>query len=100
MQANVRLGGGETTNVLLVPKEAVLDNEGKKIVYVLRSGEEFERRDVVVGDEYGDKVAILSGVKAGRTSRDARCVSTQASGTAAGECGRAHARGVSGMQPC
>ncbi len=65
MQANLRLGSGEKKKVLLVPKESVLDNEGKKIVYVLRTGEEFERRDVVVGDEYGNKVAILSGVKAG-----------------------------------
>ncbi len=47
------------------PREAVLDNEGKKIVYVLLSGEEFERRDVVLGDEYGGKVAILSGIKPG-----------------------------------
>jgi len=65
MQANMRLGAGEKQNVLLVPKESVLDNEGKKIVYVLITGEEFERRDVVVGDEYGGRVAILSGVKPG-----------------------------------
>jgi len=65
MQANLRLGSGEKKKVLLVPKESVLDNEGKKIVYVLRTGEEFERRDVVVGDEYGNKVAIVSGVRPG-----------------------------------
>jgi membrane fusion protein, heavy metal efflux system len=65
MQANMRLGAGEKQDVLLVPKESVLDNEGKKIVYVLITGEEFERRDVVVGDEYGGKIAILSGVKPG-----------------------------------
>jgi membrane fusion protein, heavy metal efflux system len=65
MQANLRLGVGTKTKVLLVPKESLLDNEGKKIVYVLRTGEEFERRDVVVGDEYGGKVAIVSGVKTG-----------------------------------
>jgi RND family efflux transporter MFP subunit len=65
MQANLRLGAGEKRNVLLVPKESVLDNEGTKIVYVLRTGEEFERRTVVVGEEYGNKVAILSGVKPG-----------------------------------
>jgi multidrug efflux pump subunit AcrA (membrane-fusion protein) len=56
---------GARTTLLLVPKESILDNEGKKIVYVLRTGEEFERRDVVVGDEYGGKVAIVSGVKPG-----------------------------------
>jgi membrane fusion protein, heavy metal efflux system len=65
MQANVRLDAGSRVPVLLIPKEAVLDNEGKKIVYVLITGEEFERRDVVVGDEYGGKVAIVSGVKPG-----------------------------------
>lgn len=65
MQANLRLEAGSQIQVLLVPREAVLDNEGKKIVYVLLSGEEFERRNVVLGDEYGGKVAIISGVKAG-----------------------------------
>ena len=65
MQANVRLGLGKRAHVLLVPKESILDNEGKKIVYVLRTGEEFERRDVLVGDEYGGKVAIVSGIKPG-----------------------------------
>jgi RND family efflux transporter MFP subunit len=65
MQANIRLDSGSQVEVLLIPREAVLDNEGKKIVYVLLSGEEFERRDVVLGDEYGDKVAILSGIKKG-----------------------------------
>jgi RND family efflux transporter MFP subunit len=65
MQANVRLDGGERVPVLLVPKEAVVDNEGQKIVYVLISGEEFERRNVALGDEYGSKVAIVSGVMPG-----------------------------------
>jgi len=65
MQANLRLDAGSEVQVLLIPREAVLDNEGKKIVYVLLSGEEFERRDVVLGDEYGGQVAILSGIKAG-----------------------------------
>lgn len=65
MQANVRLDAGAKTKVLLVPRESIVDNESRKIVYVLRSGEEFERRDVAAGDDYGSKVAILAGVKAG-----------------------------------
>lgn len=64
-QAIVRLDAEERVEALLVPVEAVLEAEGKRFVYVLRSGEEFERRDVTVGDEYGDRVAILSGLKAG-----------------------------------
>jgi len=65
MQANVRIEAGENVAAMLVPKEAVLDHEGKKIVYVLLSGEEFERREVRLGDEYGDKVAVLSGLNDG-----------------------------------
>ena len=65
MQANVRLDAGESVTAMMIPKEAVLDNEGKKIVYVLLSGEEFQRREVVLGDEYGDRVAVLSGLQRG-----------------------------------
>ena len=65
MQANVRLDAGETSDALIIPKEAVLENEGKKIVYVLVSGEEFQRRDVTLGDEYGGKVAVVKGLEAG-----------------------------------
>jgi membrane fusion protein, heavy metal efflux system len=64
-QVTVRLDSEQRVDALLVPLEAVLESEGKRFVYVLRSGEEFERRDVTVGDEYGDRVAILSGLKAG-----------------------------------
>lgn len=65
MQANVRLDGETVVTAMMIPKEAVLETEGKKIVYVLISGEEFQRREVTVGDEYGDRVAILSGIEAG-----------------------------------
>jgi cobalt-zinc-cadmium efflux system membrane fusion protein len=66
MQANVRIDATEQVKAILVPKEAVLENEGKRIVYVLVSGEEFQRVDVEVGSEYGDKIAILSGLKPGQ----------------------------------
>lgn len=65
MQANVRLDAGEQATVMMIPKEAVLEHEGRKIVYVLLSGEEFERREVTVGDEHGAKLAVLTGLKKG-----------------------------------
>lgn len=65
MQANVRLDAGEQVTAMIIPKEAVLEHEGKKIVYVLLSGEEFERREVIVGDELGGKIAVLSGLNKG-----------------------------------
>ena len=65
MQANVRLDAGESVTAMMIPRSAVLDNEGKKIVYVLLSGEEFQRREVTLGDDYGDKVAVLTGLEKG-----------------------------------
>ena len=65
MQANVRLDAGEQVTAMMIPKEAVLEHEGKKIVYVLLSGEEFERRQVTIGDELGGKFAVLAGLNKG-----------------------------------
>ena len=65
LQANIRLDSAERIDALMIPREAVLESEGKRFVYVLVTGEEFQRRDVVVGDEYGEQVAIVSGLKAG-----------------------------------
>jgi membrane fusion protein, heavy metal efflux system len=65
MQANVRLDAEQTTTAMIIPKEAIIEAEGKKLVYVLDSGEEFERREVTVGDEYGDKIAVLTGIEEG-----------------------------------
>jgi len=65
MQADVRLDASESVKAMMVPREAVLDDEGKKIVYVLLSGEEFQRREVKLGDEHGGSVAVLEGLKAG-----------------------------------
>jgi cobalt-zinc-cadmium efflux system membrane fusion protein len=64
MQANVRLDAETAVTAMMVPREAILEHEGRRVVYVLLSGEEFERRDVTVGDEYGDKIAVLSGLEA------------------------------------
>jgi RND family efflux transporter MFP subunit len=65
MQADVRLDASESVKAMMIPREAVLDDEGKKIVYVLLSGEEFQRREVKIGDEHGGRVAILEGLKPG-----------------------------------
>lgn len=65
MLADVRLDASEAVTAMLIPREAVVEHEGKKIVYVLQSGEEFERREVKLGDEYGGNIAVLEGIKAG-----------------------------------
>jgi membrane fusion protein, heavy metal efflux system len=65
MQANVRLDAGAKSEAILIPKQAVQENEGRKQVFVVLTGEEFEPRDVSLGDEYGDKIAVLTGLKEG-----------------------------------
>ena len=59
------LFAGQAAPAILIPKDAVLDNEGEKIVYVLLSGETFQRRTVTLGPEYGDRVAVVTGVATG-----------------------------------
>jgi cobalt-zinc-cadmium efflux system membrane fusion protein len=65
MQANVRLDAGAKSEAILIAKQAVQENEGRKQVFVVLTGEEFEPRDVTLGDEYGDKIAVLIGLKEG-----------------------------------
>jgi RND family efflux transporter MFP subunit len=65
MQADVRIEAGQSVTAMMIPREAVVEDEGKKIVYVLLSGEEFQRREVKLGNEYNEKVAVLEGLKAG-----------------------------------
>lgn len=65
MQADVRVDVGESVTAMMIPREAVLEDEGKKFVYVLLSGEEFQRREVRLGPESGARIAVLEGLKAG-----------------------------------
>jgi membrane fusion protein, heavy metal efflux system len=65
MQADVRLDVGEQVSAMMIPREAVLEDEGKKFVYVLLSGEEFQRREIKLGPESGEKIGVLEGLKAG-----------------------------------
>lgn len=65
MQAKVRISGDKLTRTLLIPKEAVLDREGKKVVYVLVTGEEFVRRAVTVTEDFGQMVGVTEGLSPG-----------------------------------
>ena len=50
---------------LVVPAEAVLDTGDRQTVFVDLGNGYLEPRQVVVGERYGDRVAITSGLKAG-----------------------------------
>jgi len=55
----------EVTRRLAVPQSAVLDSGDRKTVFVDRGNGGFEQRQVETGDESGDRVEILFGLKAG-----------------------------------
>ncbi len=56
---------GEAVEAVTVPRSAVLDVEGRSVVYVQAEGESFEERVVRLGPSEGDRVAVTSGVEEG-----------------------------------
>ena len=62
-RATVRTGG--LTQGVVIPTSAVLDDNGRPIVFVQAEGERFERREVTLGGREGDVTLVLSGVAAG-----------------------------------
>lgn len=61
----VRLKGDEGRALLAVPNSAIFDNESYKVVFVMHSGDQFERRMVQTGTSYGGLTAITGGLEAG-----------------------------------
>jgi len=67
MYADVALSGGERSDVLLVPTEAVI-RTGERNVVILAEGEgRFRPAIVKVGDDRGGQTEILSGLEDGET---------------------------------
>ncbi len=64
MFANVRFGQ-EEKQVICLPPSAVVTVQGHDYLFVCTRPGEFHRREVVVGQQSGDSVAIVQGLKAG-----------------------------------
>jgi multidrug efflux pump subunit AcrA (membrane-fusion protein) len=63
--ARVQVRTGARATGVVVPASAVLDEDGRPIMYVQVDGEAFEKRMVRVGGQDGDRVLILDGIKPG-----------------------------------
>ena len=61
----IRLKGDESRSVLAVPDRAIFDSEAYKVVFVMHSGDQFERRMVQTGTRYGGYTEITDGLEAG-----------------------------------
>jgi membrane fusion protein, heavy metal efflux system len=63
--ARVAVRTGQRESGVAIPAAAVLDEDGRPIVYVQVEGESFAKREIVVGGREGDVVLVRSGLKAG-----------------------------------
>lgn len=63
--ARVQIQSGRRVTGVLLPVGALLDDDGRPVVYVQRDGEAFEKREVTPGGRQGDFVLALAGIKAG-----------------------------------
>ena len=66
MFVNVKLllPGGE--QVVTVPKVAVLADEGRTFVFVLKEADYWIRRPVTLGETFGEQVIIRNGITPGQ----------------------------------
>jgi Cu(I)/Ag(I) efflux system membrane fusion protein len=67
MYATIRIAGNERTNVLTVPRSAVLATGERSIIFVRDSTGTLTPREVTVGAANDDRVEILRGLVAGET---------------------------------
>jgi len=65
MFATVRLASAANANVLLVPEQAIGNDQSKRFVYVVGRDSKAYFHEVKLGDEVDGKRVVLSGVKAG-----------------------------------
>jgi len=65
MFGRIRADLGARANSILVPERAVAELQGKNFVWVIGPENKATQRSVTVGDQVGEKVVILEGLKPG-----------------------------------
>jgi membrane fusion protein, heavy metal efflux system len=65
MHARVAVGTARRVAGVVIPTSAVLDEDGRSVVYVQPEGERFEKREVQLGASSGGRTTVVSGVKTG-----------------------------------
>jgi len=61
----LEVGVGEPSERLAIPRSAVVEVSGQRVVFVQETGESFSRRRVTLGVRDGRSVEVLSGIKPG-----------------------------------
>jgi membrane fusion protein, heavy metal efflux system len=65
MFTQVKLHTGETVRGVAIPESALVDDNGRAVVFVMKGGESFYKRPVRTGIRSGGWVQVLEGVKEG-----------------------------------
>ncbi|THF47705.1 efflux RND transporter periplasmic adaptor subunit [Flavobacterium supellecticarium] len=64
MYANVAFGL-KSNNTISVPKTAIVTVQGKNYVFIQKNDSQFERKEVQMGQQIGDRIIIFGGVDSG-----------------------------------
>ncbi len=65
MFVTIELPITQDSHSVLIPTSAVQDHEGKTFVFVLTDEEEFQRRDLLLGENDGQSVVVKKGLREG-----------------------------------
>jgi cobalt-zinc-cadmium efflux system membrane fusion protein len=66
MFARLHIQVGESTPLLSIPREAVLEVDGKQFVYVVEGNNQYVKREVKVSTISPDQVRVLEGLASGQ----------------------------------
>lgn len=66
MYATMEIRGGATPSTLVIPREAIQDINGEKVVFVALENNSFEKKVVELGREQGEKIEITNGLQSGQ----------------------------------
>lgn len=65
MFARLNIEVGDSIQFLTVPREAILEADGKQFVYVMEAPDRYVKREVKVGGASGDQARIIEGLRSG-----------------------------------
>jgi cobalt-zinc-cadmium efflux system membrane fusion protein len=66
MFARLHLRVGDTTPLLTIPREAVLETDGKQFVYVVEGADQYVKREVIVSPISPESVRVVEGLASGQ----------------------------------
>ncbi|MEP6933082.1 MAG: efflux RND transporter periplasmic adaptor subunit [Nitrospirota bacterium] len=66
MFARLHIEVGESMRLLTIPREAVLEEDGKQFVYVVEGADQYVKREVAVSTISPDQVHVLRGLTSGQ----------------------------------